>query len=138
MAAANIPRLVPCPPRRRCTRVLQAIAIFASMAIQIFIDCREGLAQPSKKAVILRVSGPENDSGQGLLTRELVRQALLIAARDEMGLATRDASLREDVQRDSNAEGTPLEISVSSDADRELLAKISKSSRQPSLLKAFR
>ena len=29
-------------------------------------------------------------SFQGLLTRELVRQAVLIAARDELGLATRD------------------------------------------------
>ncbi len=32
-----------------------------------------------------------------LLLRELVRQAVLIAARDELGLATRDQSLREDM-----------------------------------------
>src|SRR5258706_16259137 len=35
------------------------------------------------------------DMGRGLLIREQVRQSILIAAREEMGLATRDATLRE-------------------------------------------
>ena len=37
----------------------------------------------------------QKDGSEGLLARELLRQAILIAARDELGLRTRDASLRE-------------------------------------------
>jgi tetratricopeptide (TPR) repeat protein len=53
----------------------------------------------SKDAVALaRPSGPQrkeqiNGSDQSLLARELFRQALLIAARDELGLTTRDEVL---------------------------------------------
>ena len=36
---------------------------------------------------------PEGKVHQGILARELFRQALLIAARDELGLLTRDAWL---------------------------------------------
>ncbi len=41
------------------------------------------------------------DGYSGLLIREIVRQAVLISARDEFGLPTRDASLNEPVPTDS-------------------------------------
>jgi hypothetical protein len=52
-----------------------------------------------------------------LLIRELERQALLLCARDEMGLYTRDEVLREFDARDSNA---PPALRVSFDFDPEV------------------
>jgi tetratricopeptide (TPR) repeat protein len=45
---------------------------------------------------------------QGILERELIRQALLIAARDELGIATRDELL--DDQPPWKGEGPPMEV----------------------------
>ncbi len=42
--------------------------------------------------------------------REVARQAFLIAARDEMGLSTRDALLREDFPEKPDAESLPFEL----------------------------
>jgi tetratricopeptide (TPR) repeat protein len=47
---------------------------------------------------------------QGILERELVRQALLIAARDELGLSTRDELL--DDARPGKADGPPIELAI--------------------------
>jgi len=54
-------------------------------------------AAPAGNAAIWFTSSdtPMQKSHAGLLPRELVRQALLIAARDQLGLETRDESLRE-------------------------------------------
>ena len=49
-------------------------------------------------------------TSQGILERELIRQAILIAARDELGLATRDELL--DDAPPARAEGPPLEIAI--------------------------
>ena len=43
--------------------------------------------------VCTKDTGKLEDTYQGILNRELTRQALLIAARDELGLATRDEVL---------------------------------------------
>jgi tetratricopeptide (TPR) repeat protein len=60
--------------------------------------------------------------GRGLLIREQVRQAILIAARDEMGLATRDAALREIDPADPDAIGVHLDVSFpKSSIDVQLL-----------------
>lgn len=47
---------------------------------------------------------------EGLLTREIVRQALLIGGRDGLGLQTRDASLRGEVILTENPERFPLQL----------------------------
>jgi tetratricopeptide (TPR) repeat protein len=47
---------------------------------------------------------------QGILERELIRQAILIAARDELGLSTRDELLDDDPP--GRAGGQPLEIAL--------------------------
>jgi tetratricopeptide (TPR) repeat protein len=53
--------------------------------------------QPAAPVLYLAAPGqfPEEEKQSPLLVRELARQALLIAARDELGLQTRDAVLRE-------------------------------------------
>ncbi|HEV3136841.1 MAG TPA: hypothetical protein VGZ26_03035, partial [Pirellulales bacterium] len=45
-----------------------------------------------------------------LLERELVRQAFLLAARDELGLSTRDVLLREDFPRPPDEKSQPFEF----------------------------
>ncbi|NOZ40683.1 MAG: hypothetical protein GXP24_10720 [Planctomycetes bacterium] len=59
----------------------------------------------------------------GLLPRELARQAFLIAARDELGLATRDQSLRETSSADSKIE---LLLTVDAGTDGNCLVQISQ------------
>ena len=51
---------------------------------------------------------------QGILERELVRQALLIAARDELGLPTRDQILEESspAPAKDNASASPVEVAI--------------------------
>lgn len=54
------------------------------------------LAAP-RQVLMLEASTPKKATGygRGILIREIVRQAVLMAARDELGLATRDQALRE-------------------------------------------
>lgn len=59
----------------------------------------------------------------GLLPRELARQSLLIAAREELGLATRDQSLRETSSADSKIE---LLLTVDAEVNGNCLVKISQ------------
>jgi tetratricopeptide (TPR) repeat protein len=61
---------------------------------------RGAQADQPRPADVLVLNSTEPDTSQpradgGLLLREIVRQAILVAARDELGLATRDATLRE-------------------------------------------
>jgi len=60
----------------------------------------------------VRESDPIDGPSQagGLLVRELARQAFLIAARDECGLATRDRTLRDDFPTSPAASAVPFEI----------------------------
>jgi tetratricopeptide (TPR) repeat protein len=53
---------------------------------------------------------PKNQPGP-LLARELIRQAFLLAARDELGLATRDVILREDFPEKPDEKSAPFELS---------------------------
>lgn len=75
----------------------------------------EAAAARQPRVLALRSELPERDPEQspmnpaGLLMRELVRQAVLLAAREELGAATRDQTLREDV---SAAEGQPAPLGV--------------------------
>ncbi|HET6325346.1 MAG TPA: hypothetical protein VFG04_11775 [Planctomycetaceae bacterium] len=46
-----------------------------------------------------------------LLLRELMRQAFLVTARDELGLATRDVMLREDFPKNPDEKSIPFELS---------------------------
>lgn len=61
------------------------------------------------------------------LLSELPRQALLIAARDEMGLVTRDSSLREQIPSEPNATSWPLatRIALNTGSQRKSLCSLS-------------
>jgi tetratricopeptide (TPR) repeat protein len=56
---------------------------------------------------------------QPLLARELIRQAFLIAARDECGLSTRDATLREEFPSAAGAQAVQFDFSCYVDIDKE-------------------
>lgn len=51
-------------------------------------------------------------ASRGLLLREIARQALLIAAREELGLATRDTALRQVLAAEGEPERLPLELTL--------------------------
>jgi tetratricopeptide (TPR) repeat protein len=70
-------------------------------------------ATPGAKAVLLRTHEADREdyfADRGLLLRELVRQAVLLAARDELGQATRDETLRE--RWGERADGGPLPLDI--------------------------
>ena len=54
----------------------------------------------------------------GSLVRELFRQSVLIAARDELGLPTRDESLGESVPEPESPTSFPFELQILRDTDR--------------------
>jgi tetratricopeptide (TPR) repeat protein len=77
-------------------------------------------ASKSGHGVALRAHEPIVDYGffeRGILFRELVRQAVLLAAREELGQATRDDTLRERSADGKAAEQQPLDIVVEVNRD---------------------
>ena len=66
--------------------------------------------QPGPVCLAVREVNPLQSLPQagGLLVREIVRQAFLIAARDECGLCTRDQTLRESFNLQGHANVTPF------------------------------
>lgn len=79
---------------------------------------RPAAARPASargSGVVLRAHEPDRQdrfAQRGLLLRELVRQALLLAAREELGLATRDDALRERGSGGDYAGPLPVDIIV--------------------------
>ena len=69
---------------------------------------KKGLSEEYDDVVVLTTDQLNSQDIKGILTREIVRQALLIGAREELGLKTRDASLRGDVSFIENPETFPL------------------------------
>ena len=87
----------------RRTVLLPSLAVLVATAL-----AGEAPADPKPANTIVALtaqepvtSNPKMDGG--LLIRELARQALLIAARDELGLSTRDAALREPLGANAGA-----------------------------------
>ncbi|MDB5338513.1 MAG: hypothetical protein JWN70_4132 [Planctomycetaceae bacterium] len=71
-------------------------------------------AAPTQAIVLNEV--PQSPAHAGpILIRELIRQAVLLTAREEFGLLTRDATLGETLPKESKLATPPLEISVASD-----------------------
>jgi hypothetical protein len=91
------------------------LAWFACVATAAHAQPASKPAPPVQVFCLDATYRPENArQRQSLLVRELVRQAVLIAAREELGLPTRDAALREpfpagartfDVEIDTNNDG---------------------------------
>src|SRR5262245_30410982 len=81
------------------------------------LSARSGLTV----AVDLKGTGFDPQSAeQGYLLRELVRQSLLIAARDELGLPTRDRVLGDAVPDDNEAMLPILNLTTSIDAQHQV------------------
>jgi tetratricopeptide (TPR) repeat protein len=83
-----------------------------------------GLSAKSAQDVVMLTANELDPStrGPGLIERELARQAFLLAARDELGLATRDMALREPFPHDENGVYLPFEMLVT--VNENLAARI--------------
>ncbi len=75
---------------------------------------KRGLSAGGEDIVALSTHDVQNSMGS--LLRELYRQSLLIAARDELGLSTRDESLGESVPEPESPTSFPFELQITIDA----------------------
>ncbi len=95
-------------------RPVHLIAVFAGLSLSAAGLCAAERTVPKGRVVCLTCREPDRIEGRGfpppLLVRELVRQAFLIAARDECGLATRDATLREEFPSGSDPRDVPFDM----------------------------
>lgn len=85
---------------------------------------KKGLAEDFGQKVMLGARELSNrhtmkNQRLGSLARELIRQGVLIAARDEMGLLTRDELLGELPLVSEGVKSYPLEVDISAEADGE-------------------
>ena len=82
----------------------------------------KGLDREFKDVVVMSTDQLDSqvDELKGILTREIVRQALLIGGRDGLGRKTRDASLRGDVKLVENPELFPLQLITHINRNREV------------------
>src|SRR5579885_3086291 len=62
--------------------------------------------------VSVREIGEQPSRAVPFALRELVRQGLLLTARDELGLATRDVLLREEFPKKPDAKSAPFELTI--------------------------
>ncbi len=96
---------------RSVRRFFLAAALIATTAIPLFAE-NDAAATASVVALTsretLRLEQAERPAS--LLIREVMRQAFLIAARDECGLATRDTTLREAVPAGDNPQTLSFEL----------------------------
>ncbi|QDU11900.1 tetratricopeptide repeat protein [Gimesia aquarii] len=81
-----------------------------------------GLSSKFENVAVLKTDKLESQypNMKGMLTREIVRQAFLIGAREGLGLKTRDASLRGEVLLIDNPETFPLKLITQIDPSREV------------------
>src|SRR5579872_3720268 len=83
-------------------RPIRSVALLTAVLVAVgALSVTDERAVASAEAVVsLTTREPEHamdtDAPPPFLARELIRQAFLIAARDECGLSTRDKSLREE------------------------------------------
>lgn len=79
--------------------LVASVVVALAVAAHVFADDVVQLPNPSARGVLcLSASEPSENvpsASRTLLVRELVRQAVLLSAREEMGLGTRDMVLRE-------------------------------------------
>ncbi|HEX4072743.1 MAG TPA: hypothetical protein VHX68_16300 [Planctomycetaceae bacterium] len=95
-------------------RPVHLIAVFAGLSLSAAGLCAAERTDPKGHVVCLTCREPDRIEGRGfpppLLVRELVRQAFLIAARDECGLSTRDATLREEFPSAPDPRDVPFDM----------------------------
>lgn len=96
------------------SRMAALCAVIVWMLLSRTALCAAERTDPNGRVVCLTCREPDRIEGRAfpppLLVRELVRQAFLIAARDEYGLSTRDSTLREDFPRGSGPRDVPFDM----------------------------
>ncbi len=119
-------------------RVIFWCALFLWSALHAFTTPQSARASTkSSPRFFLDVMKPADDAEIGLLIRELVRQSVLLTAREELRLRTCDASLRESVAAGSKEMGTPIDVSANVSSDQALIIRISKvEGKRKTLVKA--
>ncbi len=102
-------------------KLLRSLCLFA---LWLPLSRSTAVADPPRVATLLLESHEPEDlrdkSYGSLLVRELARQAVLLAARDELGLATRDQSLRETVQPAEGGAALALSLAIKAPVDKPL------------------
>jgi tetratricopeptide (TPR) repeat protein len=88
-------------------------------------------APPVFQLSSLPMDRSEEPSRGGLLVRELVRQAVLISAREELGLPTRDGTLRDALDADQSI----VDVHVRSDSPRSVNLTLMRPGTEEPLLK---
>lgn len=83
---------------------------------------KKGLSKEYENVVVLTTDKLASQAYEhkGMLSREIVRQALLISAREGLGLKTRDTSLRGEVRFVENPESFPLKLLTQIDSGRQV------------------
>ena len=81
---------------------------------------KQGLPEGAEQVVALTTNDlpPLRPGETGSLTRELIRQGLLIAARDELGLSTLDATLGEADPETKSPQTFPFEVHITVESDQ--------------------
>lgn len=115
VTTAPVPPPRPSPEAERDRKLTAETFGPAASRSRLVVIGRPGAGQGQDRGVVaLGAPVSDDDAGytawfkNGILARELVRQAMLIAARDELGLATRDEILGESLP--SAAGGPALEL----------------------------
>jgi thiol-disulfide isomerase/thioredoxin len=83
--------------------------------------------------VMLTSEEPGSDSDRsdgGILIREIMRQAYLIAARDELGVVTRDMALREPFPAATSGDFPPLTIHTQAIVGKSVSASVHRSTKK--------
>jgi hypothetical protein len=96
--------------------------IFALLFITLFA-LKASAADAAPETILLGANETKSDNmGKGLLIREQVRQAILMAAREDMGLTTRDEALREFDFLAAGADVTDVRLDV--DLSKRVLIEV--------------
>ena len=115
ITSPNTPNLPPLPKTEEVKRKeARDAAVFGAAAARSRLIIDSATSGRGRVVVSLGAPTTDDDVGYGsmfrnsILTRELVRQAMLIAARDELGLATRDEVLGDVVPTSSGGPSIQL------------------------------
>jgi tetratricopeptide (TPR) repeat protein len=109
--------------------VKSLLAVLAAASITLVCPAAEPEAKPAVNSTLV-LSSREPDMtvekpAAKLLIREIVRQAVLIAARDELGLSTRDATLRESMPAGAADSALQIDVQTAESSDKFVRFRLS-------------
>jgi hypothetical protein len=110
---------------RRVLRISFAAALIASASAVFAADEPSSQRSPDS-TLFLTAQEPDmskDPSNARLLVREIARQAVLMAGRDELGLSTRDMTLRETMPAAESTEKLDLQVTPSKESVRVTVSR---------------